>query len=104
MRYNFLHHPADAVTFGISDTAELAVDKPARLYVFLLLDGSIPKTLVFNNDADGREGVSQLLRSEHVLDVVLGHRVEFEVASVTTLHLEEDYQHRVIGRTSNEEA
>ncbi len=56
-----------------------------RLWAFALIDHTNPKIFDFDDDADGMESLSNLVRSGDVFGVVKGRQVQVELASVVSV-------------------
>lgn len=74
------------VSFGFAQPPQM--DSPPldeRYFAFATARGSRPSVFDYGTDEDGVAALSNLIRSEEVLAVIIGRRVNFQQASVVEL-------------------
>jgi len=76
--------PSTVIFGGMAMTAE----SPEKVFAFALADGSRPHVFDYEINEDGLASLASLMRSEHILAVVKGRKVNFAVESVVTVDLD----------------
>ncbi len=69
-------------------TMAIAKDSPEKVFAFALTDGSKPHVFDYDIDDDGLASLANLMRSEHILAVIKGRKINFTVESVVTADLD----------------
>ncbi len=63
-------------------------ESPERIFAFALTDGSKPHVFDYDIDDDGLASLANLMRSEHILAVIKGRKINFTVESVVSADLD----------------
>jgi len=66
----------------------MTTESPEKVFAFALADGAKPHVFDYDIDEDGLASLANLMRSEHILAVIKGRRVNFAVESVVTVDLD----------------
>lgn len=69
-------------TFGFAGKVSNATRANDRFYAVAINEYGRPQIFDYDADADGREGLMNLLRADEVAAVIFGQKLEFKLASI----------------------